>query len=86
MFSAMRQARSVPVKHVMAALMLAIKEANINLEDIPVNMHQGQIAKEHPKRVKHPQSWCMREISMKLQHYVYSKRRVETCHRRGSRS
>ena len=38
----MRQAIVVPGKHGMLALMLALKEAKIKAEDIPVHMHQVQ--------------------------------------------
>ena len=38
---AMRRARVVPGKPGMSALMLALKEAEIKAEDIPVQMHQG---------------------------------------------
>ena len=37
----MRRERVVPGKHGMEALMLAIKEAEINAEAVPVHMHQG---------------------------------------------
>ena len=36
----MIQARVVPDKKVMEALILALKEAKISAEDIPVHMHQ----------------------------------------------
>ena len=47
---AMRQERVFPVKHVMSALMLALKEAEIKSEVIPVHMHHGNTAK---KKLKH---------------------------------
>ena len=36
-----RQARLVPLKHGISALMLALKEAEIKAEAITVHMHQG---------------------------------------------
>ena len=45
----MRQARVVPVKHGMSALMLARKEAGIKAEAIPVHMHQGKTATKQLK-------------------------------------
>ena len=39
----MRRARVMPGKHGMAALIMAIKEGEINAEDIPAHMHQGNI-------------------------------------------
>ena len=40
----MRQARVVPGKHGMAALILALKEAEIKAEAIPLHMYQGKTA------------------------------------------
>ena len=40
----MIQARVVPDKKVMTALILALKEAKIRAEDIPVHMHQWKTA------------------------------------------
>ena len=39
----------VPVKNVMAALMLSQKEAEIKAEAIPVHMHQGHTETQHLK-------------------------------------
>ena len=41
---AMIRERVVPGKHDMVDLMLALKEAKINAEDIPVHMHKRQNA------------------------------------------
>ena len=38
--------RVVPRKYGMAALMIALKEAEIKSEDIPVHIQQGQTAKK----------------------------------------
>ena len=46
---AMRRARVVPGKHGIAALMLALKEAETKAEYIPVNMHQGHIETQQLK-------------------------------------
>ena len=46
---AMRQARLVPGKHDMAALLLALKEAEIKAKAIPVHMHQGHIETQQLK-------------------------------------
>ena len=43
----MRQARVVPEKHGMVALMIALKEAEIKAEDIPGHMHQGQTVTQY---------------------------------------
>ena len=45
----MRRSRVVPGKHDMVALMLALKEAEIKAEAIPVYMHQKHNAKNHMK-------------------------------------
>ena len=45
----MRPARVVPGKHGISALMIALKEAEINLEAIPVNMHHKQTATKQLK-------------------------------------
>ena len=45
----MRRAIVVPGKHVMAALILALKGAEINSEDIPVHMRLAYTAKKYLK-------------------------------------
>ena len=45
----MRHARVVPIKHGMALLMLALKEAEIKAEHIQVNIHQGHIETQQLK-------------------------------------
>ena len=42
----MRRSIVVPVKHGMAALMIALKEVEIKAEAIPVHMHPRQTAKK----------------------------------------
>ena len=49
---AMRQARVVPGKHGMVALMLELKEAEIKEEYIPVNMYQGHTESQQLKEKK----------------------------------
>ena len=46
---AMIQARVVPGKHGMSSLMLALKEAEIKSESIPVHMHHKQTATKNLK-------------------------------------
>ena len=46
---AMRQARVVPGKHVMSALMLALKEAEIKSEAIQLHLQQVHIETQHLK-------------------------------------
>ena len=46
---AMRREIVVPVKHGMSALMLALKEAEIKVEAIPVHMHHGHIETQQLK-------------------------------------
>ena len=46
---AMIRAIVVPGKHGMSALMLALKEAKIKAEAIPVQMHQGHTETQHLK-------------------------------------
>ena len=45
----MRWVILVPGKHGMAALMLALKEAKLKAEDIPVHTHKGKTATQHLK-------------------------------------
>ena len=45
----MRHAKVVPGKHVMLALVLALKKVEIKAEDIPVHMHHKQTAKKKMK-------------------------------------
>ena len=42
----MRRSIVVPVKHVMAALILLLKDVEIKEEDIPVHMHQVHATKK----------------------------------------
>ena len=46
---AMRWSKVVPGKHGMAALMLALKEVEINAETIPVHIYQGKTATQQLK-------------------------------------
>ena len=46
---AMIRARVVPGKHGMPALILALKELEIKVEDIPVHLHHKQTATKNPK-------------------------------------
>ena len=48
---AMRQAIVVPGKHGIEDLMLALKEAEIKVEDIPVHMHQGDTVTQQMKYI-----------------------------------
>ena len=70
--SDMRQAREFPGKYGMASLMQALKEAEIKAGYIPFNMNQRQTA---TKQLKHKGGittvMVLRDISTKLQHYVY---------------
>ena len=43
----MIQARVVPVKHDISSLMIALKEAEIKAEAIPVQMHKGHTETQH---------------------------------------
>ena len=45
----MRQARELPRKHGMSALMPELKEAEIKSESIPVHMNHGNTETKHPK-------------------------------------
>ena len=45
----MRRAIVVPGKHGMKELILSLKEADIKLEAIPVNMHHGHTESKQPK-------------------------------------
>ena len=47
--AAMRRSRVVPGRHGMIALMLELKEAEINAEAISVHMHQGHIETQQLK-------------------------------------
>ena len=59
----------VPGKHVMASLMLALKEAEVKALTIPVHINHFHKEKQHPKVImKHPQWWCMWDRSTKPQH------------------
>ena len=42
----MRRGRVVPGKHGIAALVISLKEAEIKVEYIPVQMHQGNTEKQ----------------------------------------
>ena len=46
---AVRRSIVVPVKHDISALMLALKEAEIKSEAIPVHMHQEHTESRQPK-------------------------------------
>ena len=45
----MRRGKLVPEKHGMAALILALKDAEINSEAIPLHMNQGHTESQQPK-------------------------------------
>ena len=45
----MRRAIVVPGKHGMSSLVIALKEAEIKVEAIPVQMHQGYTETQHLK-------------------------------------
>ena len=45
----MRWSIMMPINHVMGALMIALKEAEINAEAISVHMHQGHIETQQLK-------------------------------------
>ena len=47
--AAITRERSVPGKHGISALILALKEAKIKAEAIPVQMHQGNTETQHMK-------------------------------------
>ena len=45
----MRRSRGVLVKHGIAAFILALKEAKIKSEAVPVHMNHGQLGTQHLK-------------------------------------
>ena len=79
--------RVVPGKHVMAAFVLSLKEAEIKTEAIPVHMHQRQTATKHLKDEGEITPVMVHAVHIKNCNTMYNHIGiVEAGHSRGSRN